>query len=512
MAFLSVSTALILVVAFLLYRFFNNIFFKKQDQHATKLPYPPGPKGWELFRGFFSSMDGSLTLRVESWARKYGEVIYVPHLQGSMVFLADPCIVREFYTGKATEKHTNDRMWSYVADKLCLRSCLAFTNPSDPNWPKMRKLMHSNVKFYGEGIDMFEALVTDALDKLVGELNSTLGQNIKMKDVVEDTITSLIAILLTGDPQPKGTPVWNAMRQFNEGVLRIADPAFSFAIKVCPLLDYIPGTYYYRSRKTIEKAKEVVYQTVFMDRKRTRTPGLPRGIVDNLLEYQSQEGADWMTDDHVMGNLMDVIAAGVNTSTQSISAILLYLIHYPEVMRRIQQEVDTYVGQDRKPSLSDRRACSYTEAFVLETLRLVSVVPLGFDHYVNDDVEIKGYRIPKGTVAFSAAYVFHRSEQLWDDPHSFKPERFLDEEGVLLPINHPTRQNLMPFSTGKRVCPGEGFARARIFLFVTNLMQHFDVLPPTNEKLMPLGPESWDFGLISTLKHYHCRFRKRHQN
>ncbi|KAL8567541.1 hypothetical protein ACOMHN_010132 [Nucella lapillus] len=71
------------------------------------------------------------------------------------------------------------------------------------------------------------------------------------------------------------------------------------------------------SRTRIETAKEVVRQVVFLDRKRTRTPGLPRGVVDNLLEYQAKEGAGWMTDDHVMGNIMDVIAAAVEAEARS---------------------------------------------------------------------------------------------------------------------------------------------------------------------------------------------------
>ncbi|KAL8567539.1 hypothetical protein ACOMHN_010130 [Nucella lapillus] len=188
---------------------------------------------------------------------------------------------------------------------------------------------------------------------------------------------------------------------------------------------------------------------------------------------------------------------------------MLHLIHYPEVMRQIQKEVDTVIGQNRKPTLDDRRACHYTEAFLLETFRMTSVVPLGFDHYVNQDVEIRGYTVPKGTVAFAAAYSFHHSSDYFNDSGVFKPERFLDDEGHILPVTHPVRQNLLPFSTGKRACPGEGFARARIFLFVTNLMQNFDILPPSDDKLISLSPKSWDFGLISVLKEFHCRFKKR---
>ncbi|XP_076469387.1 cytochrome P450 2U1-like [Babylonia areolata] len=500
MAFIS-SAVLVVVIAFLVFKYLNR---KKPDK-----PYPPGPRGWDLVRAFVSSMDGTLALHVKEWARKYGDIIYVPHPQGNMVFLASPSVVKEMYTGKATEKHANDRMWSYVADKLCLRKNLAFTNPSDPNWPKMRKLMHSNMKFYGEGIAEFETLVMETLDKMVKELEKANGQNVMVKDVMEDSVTSIIGVLLTGESTDKGSPVWEAMREFNEGVLRIADPAFSFAIKVCPFIDYIPGTYYYKSRKQNEKAKQVLYENVLLERKKTRTPGLPRGAVDHLFEFQSKEGADWLTDDHVMGNIMDVTAGGTNTSTQSICANILYLLHHQDMMRKIQQEVDAVIGHDRKPSLNDRRECHYTEAFILEAFRYASVVPLGFDHFINEDVEIRGYTVPKGSVAFSAGYVFHKSDKLWEDTDAFKPERFLDDKGHILPVTHPTRQNLMPFSTGKRACPGEGFARARIFLFLTTILQQFDVLPPTNEKLMTLGPEVWNFGLISTMKPFHSRFVQR---
>jgi len=60
------------------------------------------------------------------------------------------------------------------------------------------------------------------------------------------------------------------------------------------------------------------------------------------------------------------------------------------------------------------------------------------------------------------------------DPFKFNPDRFLDENGHLLPHDHPIRKSSMPFGAGRRVCPGEVFAKSRLFLLLTTMLQNFD--------------------------------------
>jgi cytochrome P450 family 2 subfamily U polypeptide 1 len=68
----------------------------------------------------------------------------------------------------------------------------------------------------------------------------------------------------------------------------------------------------------------------------------------------------------------------------------------------------------------------YTEACVLETLRISSVVPLSLFHRATEDVVVGGVLIPKDTTVISNLYGVHHDPTIWGkNVEDFVPERFL---------------------------------------------------------------------------------------
>jgi cytochrome P450 len=105
-----------------------------------------------------------------------------------------------------------------------------------------------------------------------------------------------------------------------------------------------------------------------------------------------------------------------------------------------------------------------------------------------------------------ASYL-HRDEKFWGDPLVFRPERFLDEAGNLVPADHPTRKHLMPFGAGVRECVGEVFALRRLFVLVTSLVQTFNLEP--GDCKMSCDPANYVDGIILTQKSYTVRLLDR---
>jgi len=88
----------------------------------------------------------------------------------------------------------------------------------------------------------------------------------------------------------------------------------------------------------------------------------------------------------------------------------------------------------------------YAEAVMLEVHRMASLAPIGVPHATTQDVEFKGFKIPKNTVIFANLFACHFSKATWGDPQNFRPERFLSDDEKTF-SRHP---NVLPFSVGKR--------------------------------------------------------------
>ncbi|CAG7826328.1 unnamed protein product, partial [Allacma fusca] len=148
----------------------------------------------------------------------------------------------------------------------------------------------------------------------------------------------------------------------------------------------------------------------------------------------------------------------------------MYLILHLDVQKKFQKEIDDVIGQSRQPSLTDKPKMIYAEALTCEVLRKSSLAPFGVFHTATENTTFEGFDMPEGTLIVSNQYYVHHDPKIWGDPENFRPERFISPEGRI-----QKKEYLIPFSIGKRVCPGETLARDSIFLFLTNLFQRFEI-------------------------------------
>uniref|UniRef100_A0A3Q4I765 Uncharacterized protein n=1 Tax=Neolamprologus brichardi TaxID=32507 RepID=A0A3Q4I765_NEOBR len=128
---------------------------------------------------------------------------------------------------------------------------------------------------------------------------------------------------------------------------------------------------------------------------------------------------------------------------------------------------------NRQVCVEDRKNLPYTDAVIHESQRLSNIVPMAIPHRTSRDVSLHGYFIKEGTTVFPLLTSVLYDESEWENPFTFNPSHFLDQEGKFV-----RRDAFMSFSAGRRVCLGEGLARMEIFLFFTSLLQHFRFTPP----------------------------------
>jgi cytochrome P450 len=145
---------------------------------------------------------------------------------------------------------------------------------------------------------------------------------------------------------------------------------------------------------------------------------------------------------------------------------LANLLNHPDVLRKAKAELDAQVG-DRLIEESDFAKLHYLQSIISENLRLCPVTPLIPPHMPSSDCTIGGYHVPAGTILFVNAWSLHRDPTLWDEPTSFKPERFESAGRV-------DASKFIPFGMGRRACPGDGLAKRVMILTLGSLIQCFE--------------------------------------
>jgi cytochrome P450 len=192
------------------------------------------------------------------------------------------------------------------------------------------------------------------------------------------------------------------------------------------------------------------------------------------------------TDHELVDQMMTFLAAGHGTSTSSLTWAIYMLCIYPEVQKRVREEVRTSLpslDSDIPFTAADVDPLSYLQAFINECLRLYAPIPL-HPREAARDTSIMGQPIPKETSVVIGAWAISRSEELLGpDAQNFNPERWLAPDMMR---NGGSGSNYahMTFGHGPRSCIGQSFARAELACCVAALVGRFEMkIADVNMKL-----------------------------
>lgn len=150
---------------------------------------------------------------------------------------------------------------------------------------------------------------------------------------------------------------------------------------------------------------------------------------------------------------------------------------------------------------------------VKEILRIRPVTNIGTPHYSTADVVYKDLFIPKGTVISINQYAIHFDPARYEDPYSFRPERYLDhplKAGAYSAHPDPYARDHFDFGAGRRICPGMHLAENSLFITLAKILWAFKIEPPvlpdgTLQKI-DTSDDAYELGSNTLPKHFKVRF------
>uniref|UniRef100_A0A453KU71 Flavonoid 3'-monooxygenase n=1 Tax=Aegilops tauschii subsp. strangulata TaxID=200361 RepID=A0A453KU71_AEGTS len=250
------------------------------------------------------------------------------------------------------------------------------------------------------------------------------------------------------------------------GVLNIGDSI--------PWLDWMDLQGYIKRMKKLSKMFDRFLEHVVDEHSERRghegESFVVKDMVDVLLQFASDPGLEVkLNREGVKAFTQDLIAGGTESSAVTVEWALSELLKKPEVLAKATEELDRVVGRGRWVTEKDMPSLPYVDAIVKETMRLHPVAPMLVPRLSREDTSINGYDIPAGTRVLVMVWSIGRDPELWEAPEEFMPERFL---GSRLDVKGQDYE-LLPFGSGRRMCPGYSLGLKVIQVSLANLLHGF---------------------------------------
>ena len=371
---------------------------------------------------------------LEHWRARLGETFHASLLgPGEVVFLSDPESLKRLFTADRVNTIAPGR--NVVLEPLLGRSSLLLQEGDEHL--RRRKLMLP--PFHGERMRGYEQVIREATERAVASwpMGIEYALHPSMQAITLEVI--LRAVFGVEDDARR-----ERLRDGLVGILSAsASPAaFGFAN---PTLRRLPP---FRRIATLrDRTDELLYAEIAEHRRR---PDLAErdDILSLLLTARFEDGSQ-MSDRELRDQLMTLLLAGHETTATGLAWAFDLLLHHPDALARLEAELT--LGEH-----------DYLDAVVHETLRVRPVVPFT-GRQLRQDSALGGFELPSGTVILAGIYLAHTRPDVYDDPRSFRPERFLGDAA-------PETYSWIPFGGGTRRCIGAAFAELEMRVVIETIL------------------------------------------
>ncbi|XP_056403228.1 cholesterol 24-hydroxylase-like isoform X4 [Hyla sarda] len=422
-------------------------------------------------------------------AEKYGPVIRINGFHRVVALIISPEGVKECLM---SPKYTKDPFYKRIETMFGARfmGTGLLTDRDYDHWHKNRRIMDPAFsRTYLIGLmGTFNEKAEDLVDTLGVKADGKcqVGMHDMFSRVTLDVIAKVAFGMELNSLHDDQTPFPKAISTVMKGMVEIRNP---FA-------EYTPGKQaFIRDVKENIKLLRKTGQECIERRMKAIKEGedIPVDILTQILK--GAEFEDGCSLEDLMDNFVTFFIAGQETTANQLSFAVMELARHPEILTRVQTEVDEVIGSKRDIEYENLGKLQYLSQVLKETLRLYPTAP-GTSRIAEEEIVVEGVRIPPGATLGFNSYVMGRMEKFYQDPMAFNPDRF-----------HPDAPRpgyaYFPFSLGPRSCIGQVFAQMEAKVVMAKLLQRFEfeLVEGQSFKILDTGTLRPMDGVICRLRH-----------
>ncbi|RXN24294.1 cytochrome P450 2J2-like isoform X2 [Labeo rohita] len=374
---------------------------------------------------------------MENWfAKQYGNILSIRILGSRIVVLIGYKTVKQVYLQEGDNLADRPKLPIFY-DTFGDKGLVAANGYS---WKQQRRFALSTLQNFGMGKKSLEPSIQLECHLLNEAISS---QPFDPHILLSNAVSNVICVLVFGDRfEYSDNDFQTLLKKIRDSVVFWGSIWVQLYNMFPWLIRRVPGPH----KKIITVCQEVIdfIQGKVNAHRVDYDPSNPRDYIDCFLaemekpEDDTDAGFDVET---LCFCTLDLFFGGTETTSTTLCWGLLYMMKYPEIQAKVQEEIDRVVGGSRQPSLSDRDNMPYTNAVIHEIQRIGNTVPLNLVRATVKETQIGKYFIPKGTVVIGSLTSVLFDESEWETPHSFNPGHFLDNEGKFR-----RRDAFLPFS------------------------------------------------------------------
>ncbi|KAK1407505.1 hypothetical protein QVD17_39121 [Tagetes erecta] len=205
-----------------------------------------------------------------------------------------------------------------------------------------------------------------------------------------------------------------------------------------------------------------------------------------------------LTPEEIKAQIIELMLATIDNPANTIEWTIGEMINEPTILKRAAEELDHVVGRDKLVQELDLSKLNYLKACIKEAFRLHPFTPFVPPHVSIEDTTVGGYFIPKGSHVLLSRFGLGRNPNVWTDPLRFDPDRHLRGERKQVVLTDEELR-MLPFSTGKRGCPGMMLGMTMTTMLLARMVQGFTWHAPYTEQRVDLVENHDDLFLAKPL-------------